>query len=78
MFRTESPGATCRGKILLLPVKTEQDGNETLEWKIWVLNTRLETLDVQAEDETLLQAAPRQFDDLNLETEVFIIGGGNA
>lgn len=78
MFRTESPGATCRGKILFLPVKTEQGGNETLEWKIWVLNTRLETLDVQAEDETLLQAAPRQFDDLNLETEVFIIGGGNA
>lgn len=78
MFRTESPGATCRGKILFLPVKSEQDGNEALEWKIWILSTRLEALDIQTEDESLLQAAPRQFDDLDLETDVFIIGGGNA
>jgi hypothetical protein len=78
VFRTESPGASCRGKILFLPVKTEQDGHETLEWKIWVLSTRLEALDIQAEDETLLETAPRQLDDLDLETEVFIVGGGNA
>lgn len=61
-----------------MPVKSEQDGNEALEWKIWILSTRLEALDIQTEDESLLQAAPRQFDDLDLETDVFIIGGGNA
>ncbi|KAJ5122344.1 hypothetical protein N7526_009281 [Penicillium atrosanguineum] len=78
VFRTETPGATCRGKILFLPVQNEQDGNEALEWKIWILSTRLEALDIQTEDESLLQAAPRRFDDLDLETDVFIIGGGNA
>lgn len=61
-----------------MPVKTEHQGMETIEWKIWILSTRLEDLDLQAEDEGLLQAAARPFDDLDLETEVFIIGGGNA
>lgn len=51
---------------------------ETIEWKIWILSTRLEGLDLQAEDESLLQAAARRFDDLDFETDVFIIGGGNA
>jgi len=61
-----------------LPVKTEFDGHETIEWKIWILSTRLENLDLQAEDENLLQGAKRQFDGLDFETDVFIIGGGNA
>ncbi|KAJ6119744.1 hypothetical protein N7523_004024 [Penicillium sp. IBT 18751x] len=78
VFRTESPGAICRGKILFLPVKNEHNGNEALEWKIWILSTRLEDLDIQTEDQSLLQAAPRQSDGLDLETDVFIIGGGNA
>jgi hypothetical protein len=60
-----------------LPVKTEQDGNETIEWKIWILSTRLENLDLQAEDESLLRGPATQFH-LDFETEVFIIGGGNA
>jgi hypothetical protein len=60
-----------------LPVKAEQDGNETIEWKIWILSTRLESLDLQAEDESLLHCPATQFD-LDFETEVFIVGGGNA
>ncbi|KAF7588254.1 hypothetical protein BBP40_005976 [Aspergillus hancockii] len=74
-FRTESPGAICKGNVMLLPVKD----NETIEWKIWVLSTMLESLDVQPEDEALLLSPGRQFDSLeSFETDVFIIGGGNA
>lgn len=74
-FRTRSPAARCSGRILLLPVKT----NGTLDWKIWILSTKLESLDIQSEDETLLKSpgrrlnTPEQFD-----VDVFIVGGGNA
>lgn len=61
-----------------MPVKTEINGNETIEWKIWILSTRLESLGLQAENIGLLQAPARQFDCPDFETEVFIIGGGNA
>lgn len=75
-FRTNSPQATCSGRILLLPFKEEHGG---LEWKIWILSTNLENLDVHPEDESLLL---RPSEPLNggetLETDVFIIGGGNA
>ena len=61
--------------MMLLPVK--EDG--VVSWKIWNLCTRLESLDLQAEDECLLQAAGRSLDGpKTLETDVFIIGGGNA
>jgi hypothetical protein len=75
-FQTGSPAATCRGKVVLLPVKS---ANETVEWKIWVLSTILESLDLQKEDETLLQSPGRQLGGTeDVETDVFIIGGGNA
>ncbi|KAL2751906.1 hypothetical protein ACRALDRAFT_1059061 [Sodiomyces alcalophilus JCM 7366] len=75
-FRTSSPAGACIGRLVLLPVKG--DGQE-LQWKIWVLSTWLVSLDLQAEDETLLQAPKRQFDGLEaFETDVFIFGGGNA
>lgn len=49
------------------------------EWKIWVLSTTLETLDVQPENEDLLMSPTRQLGCGNdLQTDVFIIGGGNS
>ncbi|RSL82867.1 hypothetical protein CEP51_004883 [Fusarium floridanum] len=75
-FETKSPGAWCSGRILLLPVKTDDNA---LEWKIWILSTKLENLDVHLEDESLLEIPGRQVDNLDhFDTDVFIIGGGNA
>ncbi|OJJ70339.1 hypothetical protein ASPBRDRAFT_197053 [Aspergillus brasiliensis CBS 101740] len=75
IFKTQSPAGVCRGKMLLLPV-----GNgESFAWKIWILSTRLESLDLQPEDESLLQTPRRQLDgSLEFDTDVFIIGAGNA
>lgn len=74
-FKTGSPAAKCSGRILLLPVKT----GETLAWKIWILSTKLESLDIQSEDEALLETPGRNLDIAEpLETDVFIVGGGNA
>ncbi|RDW68723.1 uncharacterized protein DSM5745_08483 [Aspergillus mulundensis] len=77
VFQTNSPAASCRGRLLFLPVLA----GTTVEWKIWVLNTRLGNLDIQPEDEALL-SEPRRHLDLGsldkFETDVFIIGGGNA
>ncbi|GAB1319243.1 Flavoprotein involved in K+ transport [Madurella fahalii] len=75
VFKTSSPAATCIGRIVLLPVKT--DG--IIKWKIWILSTRLGDLDVHPENEALLKAPGRQLDGVQeFETDVFIIGGGNA
>ncbi|PYI07335.1 putative flavo protein [Aspergillus sclerotiicarbonarius CBS 121057] len=77
VFRTASPGATCKGKVVLLPVRS--DGSEDIQWKIWVLVTVLDNLDVHPEDVSLLQSPGRSFDGLEtFETDVFVIGGGNA
>ncbi|RAK95363.1 monooxygenase [Aspergillus ibericus CBS 121593] len=76
IFRTESPAGLCRGKMLLLPVVREDQG---VSWKIWILSTRLESLDMQSEDEGLLRSAGRQLDNsTDFDTDVFIIGAGNA
>lgn len=67
--------------MLLLPVKTKEqaNGDKTLIWKIWILSTRLENLNVHPEDKVLLQSPGRQLDGLEtFETDVFIAGGGNA
>ncbi|UPK90971.1 hypothetical protein LCI18_001906 [Fusarium solani-melongenae] len=75
-FETKSPSAWCSGRVLLLPVK---DDNNALEWKIWVLSTKLENLDLHLEDESLLELPGRKVDNLDqFETDVLIIGGGNA
>lgn len=61
--------------MMLLPVKE----SGVISWKIWNLCTGLESLDLQPEDESLLQAPARSLSDQKmLETDVFIIGGGNA
>lgn len=75
-LRTTSPAATCTGKFILLPFK---DSNSTVKWKIWVLSTRLDNLDSQPEDESLLETPARQLSGVDtIETEVFILGAGNA
>ncbi|KAF4955915.1 hypothetical protein FSARC_11730 [Fusarium sarcochroum] len=75
-FRTASPAATCSGRFLLLPVKTSSG---TLEWKIWILSTKLENLDIHPENESLLRLPGRNLDGVEeIETDVFIIGGGNS
>lgn len=75
-FRTGSPQAACSGRLLLLPLRNEHGG---VEWKIWILSTKLENLDLQPEDESLLLKPPESLGGAEtLETDVFIIGGGNA
>lgn len=77
LFHTESPGASCGGKIILLPV--HENGSKSLTWKIWILSTRLDNLDIKNEDERLLKAPGINFDqEGDMEADVFIIGGGNA
>ncbi|KLO83292.1 putative flavoprotein involved in K+ transport [Fusarium fujikuroi] len=75
-FRTVSPAASCNARIVLLPVESDQG---KLEWRIWILSTKLENLDVHPEDESLLQAPGRNLNGMaDIDTDVFIIGGGNA
>lgn len=63
--------------ILLLPTKSDVD--EAIQWKIWILSTKLENLDVHPEDESLLGLPGRKLDGLdNIESSVVIIGGGNG
>lgn len=66
--------------MFLLPVQVDpQSENSALQWKVWILSTRLGNLDVQHEDEDLLHSPAKQFDDRdNFETDVLIVGGGNA
>ncbi|KAF5617232.1 K+ transport flavoprotein [Fusarium tjaetaba] len=75
-FRTLSPAASCSARIVLLPV----EGSEgSLEWKIWILSTKLENLDVRPENESLLQSPGRNISGMtDIDTDVLIIGGGNA
>jgi hypothetical protein len=53
--------------------------NGTTKWKIWILSTWLDSLDVQAEDESLLISSGRELKGVDkIETDVVIVGGGNA
>ncbi|BCS19584.1 uncharacterized protein APUU_20016A [Aspergillus puulaauensis] len=75
VFRTESPAALGRGKMLLLPV----DDGDDIAWKIWIFSTRLESLDIHPENEALLESPRRALDgETDIATDVFIIGAGNA
>ncbi|KAK8078268.1 FAD/NAD(P)-binding domain-containing protein [Apiospora saccharicola] len=82
-FRTGSPGARCSGRIMLLPSEadsSESTGLKHVTWKIWVLCTWIEQLDLHPEDEALLRGpCRRQLDSAEtIETDVLIIGGGNT
>ncbi|KAI8657995.1 hypothetical protein NCS57_01179800 [Fusarium keratoplasticum] len=75
-FTTTSPATTCSGRFLLLPVKNNK---ASLDWKIWIFNTKLDGLDSYPEDESLLQSPGRKLDGLDdIHMDVIIIGGGNA
>ncbi|EXL99197.1 hypothetical protein FOIG_09065 [Fusarium odoratissimum NRRL 54006] len=75
-FKTASPAASGSARILLLPVESSEG---SLEWKIWILSTKLENLDVHPENESLLHLPGRNLSGMTeIDTEVFIIGGGNA
>ncbi|KAK7538212.1 uncharacterized protein J3D65DRAFT_621335 [Phyllosticta citribraziliensis] len=73
-FSTERPNAECRGRLWLLPVKT--DGGH-VEWQIYILSTFLTGFNGHCEDQSLLSRPKRTLED-DFETDVFIIGGGNA
>ncbi|KAK7543208.1 hypothetical protein IWX49DRAFT_600652 [Phyllosticta citricarpa] len=73
-FGTEKPNAECRGRLWLWPVRT---GDGHVEWKIYILSTLLSRFDGHSEDESLLSRPKRMLED-DFETDVFIIGGGNA
>ncbi|KAF2871931.1 hypothetical protein BDV95DRAFT_606500 [Massariosphaeria phaeospora] len=74
-FRINSPALDCMGKMVLLPVKT----NESVCWKIWVLSTWVEKLMHHPEDESLLLTPGRRLTSVDaIETEVLIIGGGTS
>ncbi|KAH7146126.1 hypothetical protein EDB81DRAFT_933973 [Dactylonectria macrodidyma] len=76
-FRTTAPATSCSGRFLLLPVKPDNSG--ALEWKIWIFSTKLDSLDLHPEDETLLQSPGRKLEGVGtIETDVFIVGAGNA
>lgn len=75
-FRTLQPKAECEGRLTLLPEKGD-DGEVT--WRIWSLSTWLEALSEYPPDLTKLRAAGRDFKTLeHIDTDVFIVGGGNA
>lgn len=58
---------------------TKPTESEELAWKIWILSTKLENLDLHPEREALLQSASKHTNSLGtFDTDVFIVGGGNA
>lgn len=75
-FETKAPAAECGGRVVLLPEEGE-DG--VVGWKIWCLNTWVEGLKDFPEDVERLKAPRREVEKEDvIETEVFVIGGGNA
>lgn len=70
-FETGSPAAKCAGRVVLLPV-------EGGAWKIWTLSTWVEALEAALEDEGRLKAPGRALVEDVIETDVFVLGGGNA
>lgn len=75
-FETASPAAECAGRVMLMP---EDGDNGSVVWKIWCLNTWVEGLKDFPEDEERLKAPRREMErEEVIETEVFVVGGGNA
>lgn len=75
-FETANPKAKCEGSVQLLP---EQGSDGQIKWKIWTLNTWLEDLAEWPEDPDVLTTPGRNLDDVeHIDTDVLIIGGGNA
>lgn len=74
-FRTKEPAARCGGTVMLLP----EEGADGLVWKIWSLATWIDDFEAHPEDENVLRDPGRNLADAEeINTDVFIIGGGNA
>ncbi|KUI59726.1 putative indole-3-pyruvate monooxygenase YUCCA11 [Cytospora mali] len=75
-FKTLMPDAKCEGRLKLLP---EAGEDSEVTWKIWELSTWLEAFEEYPEDVNKLKAAGRDLNDVkHIETDVLIVGGGNA
>lgn len=75
-FKTLMPKAKCEGRVMLFP---EVDDSSEVVWKIWSLSTWLEAFEEYPEDQHKLKAAGRDVKSPeHIETDVFIVGGGNA
>ena len=75
-FETTSPKTKGEGLVQLLP---EQGADGQVRWKIWTLATWLEDYTEWPENPDLLTAPGRRLDDVeHIDTDVLIIGGGNA
>lgn len=60
---------------MLLP----EEGADGPEWKIWSLATWIDDFEAHPEDENVLRDPGRNLADVEeINTDVFIIGGGNA
>lgn len=75
-FETASPKAKGEGSVQLFP---EQGADGQITWKIWTLTTWMEDLTDWPENPELLTAPGRKLDDVeHIDTDVLIVGGGNA
>lgn len=75
-FETASPKAKGEGSVQLLP---ERGADGQINWKIWTLTTWLEDYTEWPENPDLLTAPGRKLDDVeHIDTDVLIVGGGNA
>ncbi|KAK3939378.1 hypothetical protein QBC46DRAFT_459705 [Diplogelasinospora grovesii] len=79
-FKTASPAASCGGRLILLPQPHPTGNNKTpeYEWKIWQLCTWLDSFDAYPEDASLLTSPRQDLSGSEINTEVFILGAGNA
>lgn len=76
-FETESPAARCGGRVVLVPEEKEEGGGAV--WKIWILSTWVDDLKAFPEDVAGLKAPGRNLEaEETIETDVFILGAGNA
>lgn len=75
-FTTLRPGARCEGRLMLFP----ESGNDgKIIWKIWSLSTWLEAFEEFPENMHNLKTTGRDLKSIaNIETDVVIVGGGNA
>ncbi|KAF3764155.1 hypothetical protein M406DRAFT_71282 [Cryphonectria parasitica EP155] len=81
-FETGSPAAACGGRVILFPEEKEEDaGGEEgrIVWKIWTMSTWIDALKSFPEALDALKAPGRNLEGNEvIETDVFILGGGNG
>ncbi|KAK2598827.1 hypothetical protein N8I77_012212 [Diaporthe amygdali] len=75
-FETASPKAKGEGSVQLFP---ELGSDGQISWKLWILTTWLEDYADWPENTRLLTAPGRNLQDVeHIDTDVLIVGGGNA